>query len=518
MGSGDDVLEQLWVEVINLDPKGAWIEAAIKQCESPELPDFRAAADALKKLSRDRARREDLSRVGRFVRYEACFGALYSLSDPGLKQNKIAGLHEKLSPAQRKGKQTEKAFFDSLWENISPDDDGKWLVDLARKKAGDAPFDDTGASVKQLKKGGATARELGAIAAWHRYDASFHTLRLLQESGIKTGDEADGLYELLLGSDPSGMEGRPGSWPLQNNKAAKAKGKAEPLWKIRSVQACAFSPDGETLAVAGASSPVRLFDLASGKERLACEGIKVHIYRIAFSPDGRQVAAGKIHKEITICDTKTGKVLHKLKRSEHEISALVYASADELLCSAWCNEIYCFDPRDGKKKSSLVLAKGDCMVNDMAFSADGKQLAVLWDELRDDANRSHATIWDWPSRKQKLDVPLPDGFHQGIDWVPRQSQFAVCDGNSGVTFFDGASGKRLAKLGSDETRLLTFTPDGKHLLTTKEYKLALWDVQSRKKLKQFDLDCNELAISPNRKYLAAVTPQGAQVWRSEDLV
>jgi WD40 repeat protein len=164
------------------------------------------------------------------------------------------------------------------------------------------------------------------------------------------------------------------------------------------------------------------------------------------------------------------------------------------------------------------LAKERCMVNDMALSLDKKKLAVLWDESRDDVNQSHASIWNWPTREQQVDVPLPDGFYQRIGWVPGSEQFAICDGNTGITFFDARSGKRLAKLGGDETRLLTFTPDGKHLLTTEEYRLTIWEVQSKKKLKQLDLDCNELAISPNGKYLAAVTSRDALVWRVEDLL
>ena len=113
----------------------------------------------------------------------------------------------------------------------------------------------------------------------------------MEESGLPDEEEIAGLHELLLGSDPSGKEGRPGSWPLvavASKRTGATAVAAEPLWKTKSGQAIAFSPDSKTLAVAGASGPIRLFDAATGKEQLACEGLKAHIYCIAFSPDGNQ--------------------------------------------------------------------------------------------------------------------------------------------------------------------------------------------------------------------------------------
>jgi hypothetical protein len=39
-------------------------------------------------------------------------------------------------------------------------------------------------------------------------------LRLLEEEGFREAAEIPGIHEILLGLDPSGKEGKPGSWPL----------------------------------------------------------------------------------------------------------------------------------------------------------------------------------------------------------------------------------------------------------------------------------------------------------------
>lgn len=515
MANEPDFLEWLWTDVINLDPGGKWIKGCIIECSAPEHELFQGCSSALKKAAKDAAKAEDLGRVCRSIRYEACFGTLYSLSDPGLKSGRTAGLHGKLlssNPGSGRKNAAEAEFFESLWEMISPDDDGKWLADLAGKKTGDGPFEDTGAAVKRLLASGMNAAELGGMAAWHRYDACRRTLQLLQEAGIKRTDEADGLYESLLGADPSGLEGRPGSWPLAEKQITPTKSGSPtvPIWKINSVQACAFSPDSRTLAVAGAGSPVRFFDLATGKERLSCEGVKVHIYRIAFSPDGKQVAAGKIHDEVTVCDAATGKLMHRFKRSQDEISGLVYAGNEQLVCSSWGSEIRVFDTKKGASVSSIVL-KGDCMVNDIAFSAERNELVAHWQKIG--ANAAHATIWNWADRKERLDIRLPDSLAQRIAWMPRTSQFAVSDSDTGVRSFDAASGKMISKIGDEECSLLAFTPDGKQLITGGgDGRLRFWSLKENKQVFELKAEATEGAVSPDGKYLAVITSNKAMVW------
>jgi hypothetical protein len=502
-----DLLDQLWMEVINLDHGGThgWIARLKGQAAKKGLLASRAA-DALGALP---AKNENhLTRLSRFVRYGACFGTLYDLSDRGA--GKLAGLSKKVAAQQNGG--VKGAFFQSLWQTISPKDDGAWLSDLAKKKPGTEPFDDAGPAVSTLLKSGAKRRDLGRFCAWHRYDATVETLRFIEESGITRAEEADGLYESLLGADPSGMDGRPGSWPVKQKKPSAKPSPDEPLYKIRAVQAGAFSHDSKLLAVAGASGPVRLLEPATGEELRTCEGIKAHIYRIAFSPDDKQVAAGKIHREITVCHTATGKLLSQCKRTEDEISALAFSNDRLLVCSSWCNRIMVFDPRTGKALESLNPFAGYGMVNDMEFSPDGGELLAHWQA--DDPEKCHATIWSWPSRKQLLQIKAGGGFAQRVCWLKGGKQFAISDKDTGVTIYDRASGKKLHRFGDAETELLAVTSDGRHIITSEaEEKMCIWNAENRKQVRQLNFDGRKAAVSRNGKYLLAADYGKAAVWR-----
>ncbi len=52
-----------------------------------------------------------------------------------------------------------------------------------------------------------------------------------------------------------------------------------------------FTPDGKTLASAGADRTVKLWDVATGQELLTLEGPTSPVWLLRFSPDGRVLAA-----------------------------------------------------------------------------------------------------------------------------------------------------------------------------------------------------------------------------------
>ena len=53
----------------------------------------------------------------------------------------------------------------------------------------------------------------------------------------------------------------------------------------------AYSPDGRSLAVAGKTRTIRLWDPVTGQELLTLDGHKGQVNRLAFSPDGTVLAS-----------------------------------------------------------------------------------------------------------------------------------------------------------------------------------------------------------------------------------
>jgi hypothetical protein len=102
----------------------------------------------------------------------------------------------------------------ALWEIIVPTAREMSVIKVVRDIARDDAFGDVPRSVQQLLKQQIKAADLDLVARWHRYDAIFNLLELMEEEGFKRTTEIPGLHEILLGLEPSGKEARAGSWPF----------------------------------------------------------------------------------------------------------------------------------------------------------------------------------------------------------------------------------------------------------------------------------------------------------------
>jgi hypothetical protein len=104
MATREEFLQHLWTVVINPVFADAALDNIISNCKRDPVGPFGDTGPAIERMLAAGIARRDLGLVLRLVAYEAVFGTLYALSEPGLNQDEDAStLYEEVLMADPSG-------------------------------------------------------------------------------------------------------------------------------------------------------------------------------------------------------------------------------------------------------------------------------------------------------------------------------------------------------------------------------------------------------------------------------
>ncbi len=232
----------------------------------------------------------------------------------------------------------------------------------------------------------------------------------------------------------AGADGAIRFWDLSTGESAARFRVINESGPFREViaQSVAYSPDGFTLAIGRQGGLVQLWDLATGKERVRFHAHKDIVWGIAFAPDGLTFATGSdLDPRIRIWDTATGREKRTLEFDAGPINypSLAFSPDGKYLALGACsrgtdnNAIYIWSLLGESRPTIIRDAHRGRLVN-LAFALEARVISCGWGARRirdpqgnkpDDVSIPQIRIWDANSGQKLSD--LDPGAIEGMSGV-----------------------------------------------------------------------------------------------------
>jgi RNA polymerase sigma factor (sigma-70 family) len=359
-----------------------------------------------------------------------------------------------------------------------------------------------------------------------------HKMRSAAAVLLVTAMVGTGATMLLKAGPPAGPDAQAPKQPSPEAQPDRAETRSERLpigavarmgsTRLRhgdTVYFATYTPDGQALLTAGNDQTVRLWDVATGKEKrrfdwgeelraakaqpspdgLAEKRLEQFWHdmarscQVALSRDGKVVAASR-GGAVCLWATASGNRLRRLQTGQKRLIQLAFSADGKSLLTLGPGRATavwqvatgkCVQSSQGEPESTYFATLG--LISDQAtlVSPGFKYLAAY---LRDKHGNPWISICDFPTGKQRCRIAASAGT-MALTLSANGKSLAWDDPpEGGIVISDLATGKELRRLRGDArtedpVMALAFSPDGKSLAVSRlSHSVDLWDLTSGRRI------------------------------------
>jgi WD40 repeat protein len=291
-----------------------------------------------------------------------------------------------------------------------------------------------------------------------------------------------------------------------------------------SVLTVAIAPDGTWLASGGSDATVRIWDAATGQERVALTRHDGAVRALAIEPGGGWLATGSADGAVRIWETESWECRSVLPGPDYGVSAVAIAPDGSWLAAGSENGIVrIWNATTAEIRADLMGHDDGLDVSALAFARDGSWLvSTSWDGT--------ARIWDVATGHQRAVLrDRGDSMHD-VSLAPDDNWLAIACADGTVQIWDVAMANLRTTLsghGADVSGV-AIAPDGTWLASVnfgfdinvvdEEDNAAVWIWKPDGRTVQASLTgyhgrMETVAIAPNGDWLATGSGDGTvRIW------
>jgi len=239
------------------------------------------------------------------------------------------------------------------------------------------------------------------------------------------------------------------------------------------VNALAFSPDGEIVVSGGSSNDptLKFWSVETGKQVEKIRAQRTAVTKVAISPDGKTMISTGADAGINIWDWQTGEFLFSFFEHRNNVLTMVISPDSRVMVSGGLDGIRVWNLTP--QRPILILEGVGNPTHALAIHPNGYILASGHEQGR-------VSFWNLRTATELSEFALHDEVITGLAFTPDGNKLITSSNDGTIKVWDLVTQKLLYTLtGHGSTiRAIALNPDGKVLASAGNDGVRLWNIET----------------------------------------